>query len=818
MAKQKRSFGQKRENSKKEFFVGREVQVQKFQENIKFDPYDDEFKNIINVFGQGGVGKTTLLNKYLSICKSSDCCASFINTENIYEVTETMNFIANAFEQQGLSFKQFAKRYKVYLQEKGKLEAAPNKPKGTLGKLVKAGIKIGSKIGSETLPGGRLILDTSITDSAAEIASEWIDFVANNISNKDEIELVLHPLKVLTPIWIEDLYEASEKKKLALFFDTFEESNPELEKWLFELLKENYGAIPSILLVIGGRNALDPEKWSEFATFTYKIKLEPFAESEAKTYLEHRGINNPVLIEQLLAISGRLPVYLSLLADGDPTNPDEIFDPSEKIVERFLRHIDNPVLRDLALYACLPSQLNQDVVECLLPDQEKVNAKTHFEWLKARPFVEKRSNYWAYHAIVREIMRRHLKEISEKEWERQHLELLDSYEKKSARLEASGNRDAWFEDENWRIILFEKHFHLLCANYKKYLPGTIQDFVSLLFRQAPASTIPLVTTLNNVEKIMDVKHGVGEIFLKGIGSLMAKEEDGVLKMFSTINQLDFIVQDSEKSYVIFTQGVFEKNPDEAIACYQKALDIKPDNHLAFFKMGNAYLKTGDQDQAITCYQKATEIKPDYHSAFYNMGIAYSDKGDQGQAIASYQKALDIKPDKHEAFFNMGAAYSDKGDQDQAIASYQKALEIKPDYHEAFFNMGDAHSDKGDQDQAIACYQKALEIKPDYHEALHALGWLNLLLGKFEIAKSYLQRAWELSNFADPYAAMNLGHVSLLHERDREAAILLYQKSIALQEDSNSFFEGMESDFKDLQMEEQGITREDFDQLIHELKA
>lgn len=174
MAKQRRSFGQKRENSKKEIFVGREVQIQKFQQNIKLDLYNDEFLNIFNVFGQGGVGKTTLLNKYLSICKLEGYCTVFVDTEdtNIYEVTETMNFIANALEQQGFSFKRFTKRYREYLQERGKLEAAPNKPKGTWGKIVKTGIKVGSTIGSETLPGGRLIFNTTLTDSAAEIASE----------------------------------------------------------------------------------------------------------------------------------------------------------------------------------------------------------------------------------------------------------------------------------------------------------------------------------------------------------------------------------------------------------------------------------------------------------------------------------------------------------------------------------------------------------------------------------------------------------------------------------------------------------------------
>jgi tetratricopeptide (TPR) repeat protein len=61
------------------------------------------------------------------------------------------------------------------------------------------------------------------------------------------------------------------------------------------------------------------------------------------------------------------------------------------------------------------------------------------------------------------------------------------------------------------------------------------------------------------------------------------------------------------------------------------------------------------EEAIASYDKALEIKPDYHEAWNNRGNALGDLGRLEEAIASYDKALEIKPDYHEAWYNRGIA-------------------------------------------------------------------------------------------------------------------------------------------------------------------
>jgi tetratricopeptide (TPR) repeat protein len=45
------------------------------------------------------------------------------------------------------------------------------------------------------------------------------------------------------------------------------------------------------------------------------------------------------------------------------------------------------------------------------------------------------------------------------------------------------------------------------------------------------------------------------------------------------------------------------------------------------------------EQAIACFDKALEIKPDLHAAWNNRGYALGNLGRLEEAIASYDKAL-----------------------------------------------------------------------------------------------------------------------------------------------------------------------------------
>jgi len=175
--------------------------------------------------------------------------------------------------------------------------------------------------------------------------------------------------------------------------------------------------------------------------------------------------------------------------------------------------------------------------------------------------------------------------------------------------------------------------------------------------------------------------------------------------------------------------------EEAIACYDKALEIDPKDESAWYNKGVDLAKLGKYEEAIACYDKALEINPKKESAWCNKGWTLGELGKYEEAIACYDKALEIDPKKESAWYNKGIDLGELGKYEEAIVCYDKALEINPKKESAWYNKGIDLGELGKYEEAIACYDKALEINPKKESAWYAKGFAYGLLRKFEYAPS-----------------------------------------------------------------------------------
>ncbi|MEM9273750.1 MAG: tetratricopeptide repeat protein, partial [Cyanobacteria bacterium P01_F01_bin.143] len=140
------------------------------------------------------------------------------------------------------------------------------------------------------------------------------------------------------------------------------------------------------------------------------------------------------------------------------------------------------------------------------------------------------------------------------------------------------------------------------------------------------------------------------------------------------------------------------------------------------------------------YEKALDIKPDYHEAWYNRGNALSDLGRLEEAIASHDQALKIKPDYHEAWNNRGIALKNLGRLEEAIASHDQALKIKPDGYRAWGNRGNALFNLGRYEEAITSYKQVLNIKPDEYLAWYKIACIYSIQNEIGLALQNLKEA------------------------------------------------------------------------------
>ncbi|OCQ89762.1 prenyltransferase [Nostoc sp. MBR 210] len=185
---------------------------------------------------------------------------------------------------------------------------------------------------------------------------------------------------------------------------------------------------------------------------------------------------------------------------------------------------------------------------------------------------------------------------------------------------------------------------------------------------------------------------------------------------------------------------------EAIASYDKALEIKPDKHEAWNNRGIALRNLGRNEEAVASFDKALEIQPDDAIAWYSRGIALKNLGRYEEALTSIDKSFEFKSDDYYSWKWRGIVLSALDKYEEALTSLDKALEfeINDDFHYAWNYRGYVLENLGRNEEAIASYDKALEFKPDYHEAWYNKACYYALQCNIEQTLENLQQAINLN--------------------------------------------------------------------------
>ena len=109
------------------------------------------------------------------------------------------------------------------------------------------------------------------------------------------------------------------------------------------------------------------------------------------------------------------------------------------------------------------------------------------------------------------------------------------------------------------------------------------------------------------------------------------------------------------------------------ACIRENVDAK-----FFFDRGKDKYNHKNYQEAIASFDKALDLNRQYVDAYNIRGCAFSELGDYRRAIADYTKAIEINPQYSDAYKNRGNARRKLGDHQGAIADYDKAIELNPE--------------------------------------------------------------------------------------------------------------------------------------------
>ena len=169
-------------------------------------------------------------------------------------------------------------------------------------------------------------------------------------------------------------------------------------------------------------------------------------------------------------------------------------------------------------------------------------------------------------------------------------------------------------------------------------------------------------------------------------------------------------------------------PDEALACYDRALAIDPQYAMAWNNKGAALGTLGRYDEEIACCDRALAIDPQYKDAWVGKGTALAELGQPAEALACYDRALAIDPQYKDAWYNKGVVLGALGRPQEALACFDRALAIDPQDAMAWHNKGVVlHNNFRRYREALECFQRAQRL--GYAPAAQAIAACLQALGR-----------------------------------------------------------------------------------------
>ncbi|BDH16215.1 hypothetical protein HOK021_73940 [Streptomyces hygroscopicus] len=763
------------------------------------------------------MGKTSLVRQMETMAQEHNALTAYVD-HSVSSGLEAMQVITSQAERGGLSFKSFSKSMTAYQQRRHEAlreeqaDAPPNtEPSGP--SPVSLVAAQASLTGLGMVPGLGPFVGAVDATAVAHSAERLRSALSGRLRSHHDVQLLLSPLESLTPAFVQDLDDAAERRSwVVLFFDTYERAGPVLDTWLHDLLiAERYGSLPvNVLAVLAGQGRLNSACWGSDLALVQDVPLEVFTEPEARQAVAEYGVTDEPTIDVILQLSGRLPVWVTTLAATRPTDPQDVGDPSGPAVERFLKWESDPTHRTAALAGALPQHLDQDIFHAAITsatggnDEGRSDATSLFDWLRTRPFIENHAGRCHYHEVVRDQMLRLQRTQSPQRWREQHTDIASFFAQRRQHVEDSLAEIERWHDERWLDYRSQEIYHQLCAAPQATLTFALSEAVS-------ACQGGVGQARRWAETLVRAGKDVGSERCRQWGQriLNIVSDDPLPVLSLLLGQAELSTRKQALAHALRGRALRHSGRHhEALAAYESALSLDPENTLALGGLGETYRLMDRCDNALTYFTRAIEIDLRDDWSLAHRGITYRQMKRYDQAIADLTRAIEIAPQDDWYLNHRGLSYRLADRYEQAIADFTRAIEISP-HQWAFVSRGDAYRLMERYEEALTDLTRAIEIDPRDDWAYANRGQTYQQMERYEEALTDFDRAITMApNYCWAYA--NRGRTNRLMERHEEALTDL-TRAIEIDPQNDWAYANRGQTYQQMERHEEALT--DFDRAI-----
>jgi tetratricopeptide (TPR) repeat protein len=686
------SRGPRRRSTKLPYCIGRHEYVRQYLEELNQPP--DQAKLVTSISGVGGVGKSTLLNHFLS-----------------YETTRSLYSRLDELSGFGSDGKRLIQLVGEHLSAGPLKVELPNllqqvhKYDELLGRLATDDQEGARGLGEWLLFGTRLGVEIVAGNTAGELVErvgrpignivgrgwEQVRGAHRLVRTAEERMMIDDPIRVMTNALIHDLDAITKDRwiRIILAFDTYEVIGTVVDKWLLDYL------IPSlsrnevscdVRLVISGREPIGSydRRWhDEWCDVILNIPLAPFSRAETSEYLQKRcGLPAPdeQSVQRVLEITAGLPLILERWRQSGSSVDKYI--PAKDLHEaakRIMWWFKNDEERHWVEVAACCRWFDKEVLATLLDGDQEL-AKQAFSRLTNDQSltVVGPAGKWKLHETVQKVILGYLR-AGGRDTERAH-DLLEQYFAKEMEEFANEIEDigTTYQDSRYISVLIEHIYYCLTGTHPDRHINLLAGYFIDALRYNPKLLAPLMdvfSTASSTQRAQELSvltHTIVERLEKSNWTDLPEH----LALLTKRYQLD-IPQRAIASCWMGTALRRSNAPGKALSYLDQALTLDPDYTYAVAERGVVHLLLGHYDNALLDFNRAIELDPLHAGAIASRGETYRQMELYERALCEFDLAISIGPAHDWVYAERAETYRALGDYRKALESIESAISLNP---------------------------------------------------------------------------------------------------------------------------------------------
>lgn len=228
--------------------------------------------------------------------------------------------------------------------------------------------------------------------------------------------------------------------------------------------------------------------------------------------------------------------------------------------------------------------------------------------------------------------------------------------------------------------------------------------------------------------------------------------------------------------------------DDAVALYNKILDLDPANRTAIHALASLYKRTENWEAYLHILKlrtKLAEKKDDLLPIYSEAGAVYLGRLNlQDRAREAIDKVLEIDPNNADALITLDEFHARQGNWKELLDVLHRRLKVTKDPNDQaslYYRTGEVWEEhQGNKKEAVLCYEKVLELNPGHFLALRALERLYSQRERWEDLIRVMSREAELRADDSQSVSIHLRMANIAETKlmQRERAEGIYRTILA----------------------------------------